>query len=61
MVEVMLELKLERETRGRKWGRCSTQGEQHEQMQRGVMYFRSGEPNWGIIGKEGAGRFVPDQ
>lgn len=37
------------------------QREQHEQMQRSIMYFRSRECNWEIIGKEGAGRFVPDQ
>lgn len=26
-----------------------------------VMYFRSGECNWKIIGKEGEGRFIPNQ
>lgn len=42
-------------------GQGSIQIEQHEQMQRCVMYFRSGECNWEIIEKEGAGRFALDQ
>lgn len=60
-LEVRHDLKLEREVRGMKWVRCSIQRERHEQMWRGLMCFRSEECNWEIIGKEGAGRRIPDQ
>lgn len=41
--------------------RCFIQRDQREPMQRGVMHVRIKEYNWEIIGKEGAGKFAPDQ